>query len=171
MYETSEDLVALQALLDVSYNRSGEHLRTIWGPETRLPAQQVSLELAGVQLLDLATVTPKGEPRVAPVDGLFYRGHFWFGSAQTSVRFRNIRANPAVSGVVTRGLETFVVIVHGTAVEADPRSPEAGGFARYPRELYDFNWDEVHPDAPYARIEAHTMLAFRRPSPPSGAQS
>ena len=161
----------MQALLDVSYNRSGEHLRMIWGPDARLPAQQVSSELVGVQILDLATVTPKGEPRVAPVDGLFYRGHFWFGSAQTSARFRNIRANPAVSGVVTRGLETFVVIVHGTAVETDPRGPAAGGFARYPRELYDFNWDEVHPDAPYARIEAHTMLAFRRASEPSGAQS
>src|SRR5438270_10922314 len=59
MYETPEDLVALQALLAVSYNRAGEHLRTIWGPETRLPAQQVSSELAGVQILDLATVTPK----------------------------------------------------------------------------------------------------------------
>src|SRR5947209_19794632 len=112
MYETSEDLVALQALLDVSYNRSGEHLRTIWGPETRLPAQQVSLELAGVQLLDLATVTQKGEPRVAPVDCLFYRGHFWFGSAKTTVRFSNIHANTVLRDCMTHGPEYLQLVLH-----------------------------------------------------------
>lgn len=153
----------LQELLDASYARAGSHLRSIWGPETRLDASAVVAELAGVQVLDLATVTPRGEPRVAPVDGLFFRGHFWFGSAETSGRFKNIRANPAVSGVVTRGLETFLVIVHGRAVETDPRSPSAGGFAAYPRELYDFDWDAMHPTSPYARIDANTMLAFKRP--------
>jgi hypothetical protein len=91
------------------------------------------------------------------------RDEFWFGSAESSARFRNIRANPAVSGVVTRGLETFLVIVHRRAVETDPRGPDARGFAAYPRELYDFDWDAAHPDAPYARIEATTMLAFKRP--------
>ncbi|MGP0103469.1 MAG: pyridoxamine 5'-phosphate oxidase family protein [Solirubrobacteraceae bacterium] len=162
MFETSEDLRALQQLLDTSYARAGAHLRSIWGEETRLDAAAVSAELAGVQVLDPATVTPRGEPRVAPVDGLFLRSQFWFGSAENSARFRNIRANPAVSGAVTRGLETFLVIVHGRAVETDPRSPEAGGFADYPRALYDFDWDAAHSNSPYARIEASTMLAFKR---------
>jgi uncharacterized pyridoxamine 5'-phosphate oxidase family protein len=163
MYETDDDLRALQGLLDASYVGAGAHLRSIWGSETRLDAERVSAELAGVQVLDLATVTPRGEPRVAPVDGLFFRGRFWFGSAENSARFRNIRMNPAVSGAVTRGLETFLVIVHGEAVEIDPRGPDARGFADYPRELYDFDWDAAHPNAPYARIDAHMMLAFKRP--------
>ncbi len=109
MFETSEDLEALQQLLDASYGRAGAHLRSIWGEETRLDAEALSTELAGVQVLDLATVTPRGEPRAAPVDGLFFRGQFWFGSAESSARFRNIRANPAVSGVVTRGLEASAI--------------------------------------------------------------
>jgi uncharacterized pyridoxamine 5'-phosphate oxidase family protein len=163
MHETGEDLEVLQRLLDGSYARAGEHLRSIWGEDARLDAEAVSDELQGVQVLDLATVTPRGEPRVSPVDGLFFRGHFWFGSAENSIRFRNIRANPAVSGVVTRGLETFLVIVHGRAVETDPRGTDAGGFADYPRALYDFDWDAVHPQSPYARIQAMTMLAFKRP--------
>jgi uncharacterized pyridoxamine 5'-phosphate oxidase family protein len=162
VYETEEDLNALQRLLDESYGRAGSHLRSIWGSEARLDAGEVSAELAGVQVLDLATVTRRGEPRVAPVDGLFFRGHLWFGSAESSARFRNIRANPAVSGAITRGLETFLVIVHGRAVEIDPRGSEAGGFAEYPRELYDFDWDEMHPASPYARIDPQTMLAFQR---------
>jgi uncharacterized pyridoxamine 5'-phosphate oxidase family protein len=163
MYETGRDLDDLQRLLDTSYARAGEHLRSIWGEDARLDAEQLATELDGVQILDLATVTSRGEPRVAPVDGLFFRGQFWFGSAQNSARFRNIRANPAVSGVVTRGLETFLVIVHGRAVETDPRGPEAGGFADYPRAVYDFDWDSMHRDSPYARIDASTMLAFKRP--------
>ena len=162
MYETDDELRALQNLLDASYARAGAHLRSIWAIDTRLDAEAVSAELAGVQVLELATVTPRGEPRVAPVDGLFFRGHFWFGSAENSARFRNIRMNPAVSGAVTRGLETFLVIVHGRAVEIDPRGPEAEGFADYPRELYDFDWDAAHPTAPYARVDAHVMLAFKR---------
>ena len=163
MYETDADLAALQQLLDASYARAGQHLRSIWGEDSRLDGAALSAELAGVQVLDLATVTPRGEPRVAPVDGLFYRGRLWFGSAENSARFANIRANPAVSGAITRGLETFLVLVHGTAVELDPRGPEAEGFADYPREIYDFDWDAAHPTAPYARIDARTMLAFRRP--------
>jgi uncharacterized pyridoxamine 5'-phosphate oxidase family protein len=162
LYETEADLDALRELLDTSYARAGSHLRSIWGEETRLGAEEVCAELVGVQVLDLATVTPRREPRVAPVDGLFFRAQFWFGSAESSARFRNIRANPAVSGVVTRGLETFFVAVHGRAVETDPRGPDAGGFAAYPRELYDFDWDLAHPASPYARIEARTMLAFKR---------
>jgi hypothetical protein len=163
VHETARDLQTLQELLDASYARAGAHLRSIWGADTRLGASAVVAELAGIQLLDLATVTPRGEPRVAPVDGLFFRGSFWFGSAHRSGRFRNIRANPAVSGAVTRGLETFLVIVHGRAVETDPRGPDAGGFASYPRELYKFDWDAIHPTSPYARIEASTMFAFKRP--------
>lgn len=164
MHETTEDLAALQQLLDASYSRAGEHLRSIWGEDARLDAGALCAELAGIQLLDLATVTSRGEPRVGPVDGFFFRGQFWFGSAQNSLRFRNIRRNPAVSGVITRGLETFLVVVHGTAVETDPRGPGAGGFAASPRELYDFDWDAAHPTAPYARIDARTLLAFQRPA-------
>jgi hypothetical protein len=160
--ETDEDLRALQEVLDASYARAGKHLRSIWSEDTRLDARELSVELPGVEVLDLATVTPGGEPRVAPVDGLFFRGHFWFGSAESSARFRNIRANPAVSAAVTRGLETFLVIVHGHATETDPRGPQAAGFADHARAVYDFDWDAAHPDAPYARIDARTVLAFKR---------
>src|SRR3954466_536633 len=162
MYETDEDVAALQDLLDASYARANEHLRGIWGPETRLDARELSEQLSGIQVLDLATVTARGEPRVAPVDAFFYRGRFWFGSSPESQRFINIRANPAVSGALTRGGEVFLVLVHGTAVEVDPRGDAAEGFARMPRELYDFNWDDFHPEAPYARIDPSTLLAFKR---------
>lgn len=162
MHESSEELRQLQQVLDESYERAGAHLRSIWGEETRLSASELTETLVGVQVLDLATVTPRSEPRVSPVDGLFFRGNFWFGSAENSSRFRHIRTNPAVSGAINRGGEEFLVVVHGRAVETDPRGPEADGFADYVREVYDFDWDTVHPDAPYAWIDAHTLHAFMR---------
>ena len=100
MYETDDDLRALQELLDASYARSGEHLRSIWGEDSRLDARGLCSELVGVQVLDLGTVTARGEPRVSPVDGLFFRGHLWFGSADNSARFRNIRAKRVRSAAV-----------------------------------------------------------------------
>jgi hypothetical protein len=163
MHEDAEDLAALQRLLDDSYARAGAHLRAIWDPDSRLDAAGLSAELPGVQVLDLATVNAAGEPRVAPVDGLFHRGRFWFGSAENSFRFRNIRRNPAVSAALTKGSETFLVLVHGSAVETDPRGPASRGFADYIRATYDFDWDVEHPTAPYAWIDAHTLLAFKRP--------
>jgi len=162
MHETEEDLEQLQRLLDESFARAGSHLKHIWGEETRLDARELCAQLKGVQVLDLATVTPRSEPRVAPVDGLFFRGRFWFGSSPESTRFRNIRRNPAVSGSVTRGSETFLVLVHGRAVEEDKQEQEAVGFADYARETYDFDWDAAHPSAPYAWIDAKTLLAFER---------
>ncbi len=59
---------------------------------------------------------------------------------------------------MTRGLETFLVIVHGYAVETDPRGTEAGGFADYVREVYDFDWDAEHPTAPL-RVDRRTHHA------------
>lgn len=162
MHETEDDLRHLQRLLDSSYERAWVHLRSIWGPETRLDARELSAELEGVQVLDLATVTPGGEPRVAPVDGLFHRGRMWFGSSPHSRRFVNIRVNSAVSAAITRGSETFLVLIHGRAVQTDPRGPESRGFADYARAVYDFDWDAAHPDAAYAWIDATKLLAFKR---------
>jgi uncharacterized pyridoxamine 5'-phosphate oxidase family protein len=162
VHETGEDLEAVQWLLDESYARAGSHLKHIWGEETRLDARRLSEELPGVQVLDLATVSARCEPRVAPVDGFFFRGRFWFGSSPESARFRNIRRNPAVSGSVTKGSETFLVLVHGVAVEQDRRGQEESGFADYARATYDFDWDAAHPGAPYAWIDARTLLAFKR---------
>lgn len=161
MHETSRDLETLQALLDSSYERAGRHMRSIFQPVTRMSAGDVVEELPGVQVLDLATVTASGAPRVAPVDGLFYRGRFHFGSAPDSVRVRHIRARPQVSAAHTRG-EELTVIVHGAAVEIDVSAPEHAGFRDYLLEVYP-DWESWNPGdpPPYARIEPERMYAAR----------
>jgi uncharacterized pyridoxamine 5'-phosphate oxidase family protein len=162
MHETDADLAALQALLDASYAGIGEHMRSIHTPERRVSARDLVRILQGVRVLHLATVTASCAPRVSPVDGLFYRGRFWFGSGQESLRFRHLRARPSVSASHAVG-ETFAVIVHGRAVDVpDVRTADDRGFHGYLREVYP-SWDEWYPpeEKPaYAYIEADRMYAY-----------
>ena len=159
MHETDDDLRELQELLDESYARAGDHLRSIFTPDRRLSAPRLARMLTGVQVLNLATVTAAGEPRVAPVDGLFFRGRFWFGSSHTSVRFRHIRARPAVSAALTRG-EELAVIVHGTAHEVDTASVDARPFRDYCVQVYGESWYDWGASAAYARIEPTRMFTY-----------
>jgi hypothetical protein len=161
LHENEADIESLQRLLDRSYGRAGEHLRSIFTPGTRVAAADLPGLLPGVQVLNLATATASCEPRVAPVDGLFFRGRFHFGSSHSSLRFRNIRSRPQVSAAVTRG-ETFAVIVHGRAIEIDTAGEGERPFRELLLELYP-DWEEWGAGAPYARIEARAMFAYLRP--------
>jgi hypothetical protein len=158
-HETEDDLRELQRLLDDSHAAAGDHLKRIFSDERRVSAADLPGHLTGVQVLALATVTAKGEPRVAPVDGLFYRGEFWFGSSPDSLRFRNIRERPAVSATITHG-EEFAVVVHGRAVELTLDDPEASGFRDYIAEVKDEDFATWAAGHPYARIEASKMFTF-----------
>lgn len=164
MRETPEDLAVLQDILDRSYEAAGEHLRSITTPERRLDAGALCDELTGMRLLVLATSTRDGRPVCGPVDGIFYRGEFWFGSSPDSVRFRHIRSRPDVSATHLPG-EHLAVTVHGTAHGVDPWAPENGGFVACCREVYP-DWDEWWADdgplrgAVYARIEPRRMFTF-----------
>jgi hypothetical protein len=160
MYETPEDLTALNELLDRSHARAGDHLRSIFTPERRLAADELATLLSGVQVLNLATVSRACAPRVAPVDGLFYRGRFWFGSAAASVRFTHLRERPQVSASHTRG-EELAVIVPGTVALIDRGDPAHAGFATYYREVYGFGWEEWDLPVQFARIDATHLYTYR----------
>src|SRR6478609_4717746 len=130
--ETPDDLTALQDLLDRSYAAAGAHLLRIHTPDRRLSAAQVAERLDGMCLLALATVTADGRPLVGPVDGIFYRGAFHFGSSPDSVRFRHIRARPQVSATHLPG-EELAVTMHGRAVPVDV---SAGPFRQALLDVY-----------------------------------
>jgi hypothetical protein len=162
MHETTDQVAALQRLLDESYASAGEHLKSIITPEQRITAEQLAEELKGMCLLSLATVNAACEPMVAPVDGHFFQGKFWFGSAENSLRFRHIRARPQVSATHTRG-EKFVVIVHGRAVEIDTSTGTYEDFHQHLLDVYGREWEDwdFWGKAPYAYIEARRMYAAK----------
>ena len=166
MHEMPEDLTALQELLDRSYEGAGAHLRRIITPERRLTAEQVSERLEGMCLLALATTTSDGRPIVGPVDGIFFRGAFHFGSAPDSVRFRHIRARPHVSATHLPG-EELAVTVHGRAVPVDVKSDpvrEALLEVYVPRYGPEWEHDFLDSGPVYARIEADRMFTFHMPA-------
>ena len=168
MNESRGDIKALQELLDRSYAAAGAHLLRIHTPERRLSAEQVSDRLTGMRLLTLATVTADCRPLVGPVDGIFYRGAFHFGSSPDSVRFRHIRARPHVSATHVPG-EELAITVHGRAVPVDVHADEGRGFRRALLEIYvpryGPDWEEEFLDSGpvYARIDADRMLTFAMP--------
>lgn len=168
MHETPADIAALQELIDRSYANGGTHLLRIHGPGRRLNAEQVAERLQGMCLLALATSTADGRPIVGPVDGIFYRGAFHFGSAPDSMRFRHIRERPHVSATHLPG-EELAITVHGRAVPVDLRSPAQTGLRQAILDIYvpryGADWEHSFLDAGpiYARIEADRMFTFAMP--------
>jgi nitroimidazol reductase NimA-like FMN-containing flavoprotein (pyridoxamine 5'-phosphate oxidase superfamily) len=168
VHETEDEVRALQELLDRSYESAGPHLRRIHTPERRLRAEEVVEQLDGMCLLSLATVTADGRPIVGPVDGIFYRGAFHFGSSPDSIRFRHIRARPQVSATHLPG-EELSVTVHGRAVPIDVRRESGAGFRQALLDIYvpryGPEWEKFLDSGPmYARIEADRMFTYSMPS-------
>ena len=167
MHETPSDLAALQRLLDLSYERAGAHLKSVITPERRLSAAELVSRLQGMTLLTVATTTARCRPITGPVDGIFYRGAFHFGSSPDSVRFRHIRERPYVSATHVPG-EHLAVTVHGHAAVLDLRSPEEAGLRRALLDLYvpryGPGWEGLLDSGPlYARIDADRMFTFHLP--------
>jgi hypothetical protein len=164
VHESDADLATLQELIDRSYAAAGAHLLSIHTADRRLSAELVARRLSGMCLLALATVTADARPLVGPVDGVFYRGAFHFGSAPDSLRFRHIHARPQVSATHLPG-EKLAVTVHGRAVPIDILSDDSAGFRETLLEVYlpryDEAWVEFLDSGPvYARIDAERMFAF-----------
>ena len=126
MNENPQDLRRLQDLLDASIERAGVFLRSSFEmPERSLSAAQLVGALEGHLTVALATTTASGEPRVAPINAVFYRGAFHVPTVASSARARHALRRPAVSLTYYRGND-LAVIVHGRAALLGPDDP---GFA------------------------------------------
>ena len=164
MNETPDDLTRLQEVLDRSAAAGGRHLSDVISGERRLTAEAVCEHLQGMVLLVLATVSSKGRPIAAPVDGIFHRGRFHFGSAPDSIRFQHIRRSPYVSASHLPG-EHLQVTVHGQAEMIDVNAPEHAEFRHTLLDIYvpryGAEWEQMLTGgAQYARIEPERMFTF-----------
>ena len=167
MHETPDDIRAMQELLDRSYARAGAHLRSITTPERRVSAEELVELLSGMCLLVVATVTADCRPIAGPLDGIFYRGAFYFGTAPDSVRYRHLLARPQVSATHLPR-EEFAVNVHGRAVPVEV----SGGLRETLLEVYvpryGPEWESFLDSGPvYMRIDAERMFTFQMTPPGS----
>jgi len=159
LYETDEDLRRLQARLDTSHVGMGVHMRSILTPDKRLTARQVVAHLQGIRHVALATVTARGEPRVAPLDALFIRGRFHLGTGGAATRLRHIEQRPAVSLTYFAGDEVAVT-AHGWATRLPRGHPDVPALEVIYVALYGsspFGWA---PDVTLIRVEPTTMYAY-----------
>ncbi len=156
MRETREELEALQRLLDESFARSSSHLLSIMEPQRRLSAEQLSAELPSPAVLNIATVTARGEPRVSAVDGHFLHGRWHFTTAADSPKARHLTARPAISVSFTPR-DGYGVFCHGRAALLGGRDKQLlrehvlAAYGSDPEK-----WGEII----YVRIEPDWMTAF-----------
>lgn len=122
MYETPEEVDALQQLVDASFAAASDHLRGIMEPQRRLTAQQMIADVPSPAVLNVATVTRNGEPRISALDGHFLHGRWYFTTAGDSPKVVHIRSRPSVSASYTPR-DGYGIFCHGDArlVEGDEK--------------------------------------------------
>jgi hypothetical protein len=161
MRETPEDLHHLQALLDRGIAQAGSFLRASFGmPDHSLSALQLARYLQGSHTVALATVTAGGEPRVAPISALFYRGHFHVPTVTTAVRAQHVLKRPAVSLTHYRGSE-LAIIAHGRASLVAPGAADFAVLEELQCESGNqsvLDWGE----GVYMRIDADVLYTYAR---------
>jgi pyridoxine/pyridoxamine 5'-phosphate oxidase len=156
MRETSEELDELQRLLDDSFARSSSHLLSIMEPQRRLSAERLAAELPSPAVLNIATVTARGEPRVSAVDGHFLHGRWHFTTGADSPKARQLATRPAISASYTPK-DGYGVFCHGRAVPlegADRQLLREHFMATYGSDPEE--WGGII----YVRIDPDWMTAF-----------
>jgi hypothetical protein len=159
MFETPGEIAELQRLFDATLGRANAHMLGIVIPERRLTARQVASYLQGTRHVAFATVIPRGEPRVSPLDSLFIHGRFTMGTGGGAARIRYLRANPACSAAYLEG-DRVAVVVNGTVEwigrgHRDHDQIHETWCATYNSDPYDLG-----PDVTLFRIEPASMWTF-----------
>ena len=149
----------LQALLDASFARASEHLRSIMTPPRRLSAEQMIAELPCPAVLNIATVTARGEPRISAVDGHFLDGNWFFTTAGDSPKARQLGARPAISASFTPR-DGFGVFGHGRVAVLGSGDQQRQMVSDHFAEVYGQSPDEWGNEILYARIDPQWMVGF-----------
>jgi hypothetical protein len=159
--ETPEDLDRLTALLNDSIDRAGAFLRSSFEmPEKSLSANQLVTYLHGIQTIAFATTTAAGEPRVAPIGSLFFRGAFYIPTVTTAARSRHIQRRPAVSLTHYQGND-LAVIAHGQASLLTSRDPRFANLEALHRSFGSSSVNDWGEGA-FIHVEARSIFTYAR---------
>lgn len=160
MRETAAELKELQALIDRSHKRIGRHMKAITDPRKySLSAKRVVKLLDGMKTV--AAPAPNGDPLVAPMDGWFLHGTFFFSSGGDSVRVAGLRKRPRASIAYFEG-ERFLINAHGPVVLMFKGHPEVAEIDATFRKHYGgsaFDWSE---GGVYVRLDADRFFTYSR---------
>ena len=161
MYETPEEVTQLQTLLERSIEQAGPFLRESFAmPAHSLSARQLLAFWQGLQTVALATVTSKGEPRVAPIGALLLRGRFYIPTVANAIRTKHILRNAAISFTCYQGND-LAVIVHGTATVIRPDDADFAAIEAFQREKSGVSVQEWGAGV-YLAISPATIYTYAR---------
>jgi len=159
MFETDAEIAELDALFDRTLAHANAHLLEIVKPERRLNARQVVRYLQGTKHVAFGTVNEHGEPRVAPLDGVFIHGRFTVSTGGKAARLRHLRANPACSAAHVDG-DTVGIVVNGHVRIFGRGDDGVEAIEPVWRDIYEsspFEWGE---GVVLMRIEPTSMWAY-----------
>jgi putative heme iron utilization protein len=89
-------LCSLDSIIKNSLSQASSHTKKVYS-QNPLTAREV-IELANSRILTLAaTVRPDGRPHLSPTDLVAVDGVFYLGVDEATARYRNLKANPAVT--------------------------------------------------------------------------
>lgn len=159
MHETAAEIAALQELLDASFARASDHLTGIMAPQRRLTAERLVADLTGIAVLNVATVTARGEPRLSAVDGHFLHGRWHFTTDAASPKVRQLRARPATSVSYTPR-DGYGVFCHGRARLLERDSPNFVALHEHCVQTYGQSPDEWGGAIAYLQIEPAWLVGF-----------
>jgi hypothetical protein len=162
MREAPADLERLQTLIDRSIEGAGPFLRSSFQmPEHSLSAAQLAAHLEGALTVALATVTARGEPRVAPISALFVRAAFHVPTVAQATRARHLAARPAASLTYFEAID-LAVIVHGRATIIDAAQADFAELDELHVQHTDSSVRDWSGDGVYLRIEPGSLFTFAR---------
>jgi putative heme iron utilization protein len=109
--ETS--LSSLDSIIKDSLSRATSHTRKVYS-QNPLTANEV-VELANSRVLTIAaTVRRDGRPHLSPTDLVAVDGVFYLGVDEATARYRNLKANPAVTIMLADGSKRQAILEGNT---------------------------------------------------------
>lgn len=157
VHETPDELAELQRLIDTSFSTASAHLRGIMEPQRRLTAEQIVADIPSPAVLNVATVTRAGEPRLSALDGHFLHGRWYFTTAGDSPKAMHVKRRPAVSASYTPR-DGYGIFCHGDAALLDGEEKQL--LIDHCTRVYGRSPETFGEGIAYVRIDPKWLVGF-----------
>lgn len=131
----------LDSIIKASLIRASSHTRKVYS-QNPLSAAEV-IELANSRVMTIAaTVRPDGRPHLSPTDLVAVDGAFYLGVDEATARYRNLKANPAVTLMLAEGSKRQAIL-EGSAKFLDMTSETARKVLEAQKKKYGWVTDVI----------------------------
>jgi putative heme iron utilization protein len=104
---------SLDSIIKNSLSQASSHTKKVYS-QNPLTASEI-VDLANSRVLTLAaTVRPDGRPHLSPTDLVVVDGVFYLGVDEATARYRNLKANPAVTIMLADGSKRQAILEGNT---------------------------------------------------------